>query len=84
MINLVLKGFRNDEVSRKGIASHWETLFFAVLLLGVKSIRGRAPELWASWAESTNDFPRAHSTFILHVCANNPFRFRSHLCRVCV
>ena len=30
--------------------------FLAVLLLGVMSIRGRAQELWARWAEITNDF----------------------------
>ena len=30
-------------------------VFLAVLLLGVMSIRGRAQELWARSAESTND-----------------------------
>src|ERR1700719_5421778 len=58
----------------------------AVLLLGVMYIRGRTQELWVRWAESTNDFLRAHNRFILHVCANIPSRFRprSRLCRVCV
>lgn len=56
--------------------------FLAVPLLGVMPIPGKAQELWARWAESTNDFLRAHNTFILHVYANSPSRFC--LFRVCV
>jgi len=52
--------------------------FLAVPLLGVMPIPGKAQELWARWAESTNDFLAGHNMFILHVCANN----RSRLCRV--
>jgi hypothetical protein len=51
-----------------------------MLLFGVMSISGREQELWARWADSTNDLLRAHNALILHVCANNP----SRSCLCCV